>query len=69
MKSFVQIGSRLFQQRDIPPPDSFDAVRGDGYRKEWVLVGTATPGEGPRLATPDEVKEIEAAISAGEQSK
>jgi len=55
------LGGLDFEERDIPPPDSFDAVRGDGYHKEWVLVSGFFRG-GVRYATPEEVVRIEAQL-------
>ena len=59
MNRTAALGSLVFEERDIPPPDSFDAVRGDGYHKEWVLV-SGFLRSGVRYATSEEVAQIEA---------
>lgn len=58
MNRTAALGGLVFEERDIPPPDSFDAARGDGYHKEWVVVSGFFRSV-VRYATPDEVKQIE----------
>lgn len=59
MNRTVSLGDLNFEERDIPPPDSFDAVRVDGYYKEWVLVAVGFFRSVVRYATADEVRQIE----------
>ena len=46
---------RYFERRNVPPPDSFDASRVDGYRDAWVE--TDQFGIAFRFATDEEVAE------------
>lgn len=61
MNRTATVGGLDFEEREIPPADSFDASRGDGYHKEWVLIGGFFRAF-LRFATTDEVRQIEQAL-------